>query len=203
MRYTLKREKQNHVNHCNYRKEQIKIVVSDWFSKLCSKECFNCSSIFRKMVILNLRKKQNKKLHSGEGVRLGKYELGRTLGEGNFGKVKFARNTDSGQPYAIKIVDKNKIIDLNITNQVCFKCIFLSLIQSSLFFHIYYGKVLNLFCLFPQQHFNHLCLRLLLTRIHWVYVIFVWLKCKWLVHISYKWARYSLRNIYFYRSSVQ
>lgn len=77
------------------------------------------------MVILNLGKKQNKKkLHSGEGVRLGKYELGRILGEGNFGKVKFARNTDSGQPYAIKIIDKNKIIDLNITNQVCFKCLF-------------------------------------------------------------------------------
>ncbi|AES92073.1 putative protein kinase CAMK-CAMKL-CHK1 family [Medicago truncatula] len=71
------------------------------------------------MVILNLGKKQNKKkLHSGEGVRLGKYELGRILGEGNFGKVKFARNTDSGQPYAIKIIDKNKIIDLNITNQI-------------------------------------------------------------------------------------
>lgn len=71
------------------------------------------------MVILNLGKKQNKKkLHSGEGVRLGKYELGRILGEGNFGKVKFARNTDSGQPYAIKIIDKKKIIDLNITNQI-------------------------------------------------------------------------------------
>jgi serine/threonine protein kinase len=79
-----------------------------------------------KMVILNLGKKQNKKLHGEEeGVKLGKYELGRILGEGNFGKVKFARNTDSKQPYAIKIIDKNKIIDLNITNQVCFICIFL------------------------------------------------------------------------------
>ncbi|KAK2358472.1 CBL-interacting protein kinase [Trifolium repens] len=71
------------------------------------------------MVILNLGKKQNKKLHGEEeGVKLGKYELGRILGEGNFGKVKFARNTDSKQPYAIKIIDKNKIIDLNITNQI-------------------------------------------------------------------------------------
>ncbi|CAJ2650110.1 unnamed protein product [Trifolium pratense] len=68
------------------------------------------------MVILNLGKKQ---LHGEEEVvRLGKYELGRILGEGNFGKVKFARNTDSKQPYAIKIIDKNKIIDLNITNQI-------------------------------------------------------------------------------------
>jgi len=51
-------------------------------------------------------------------MRLGKYELGRTLGEGNFGKVKFAKNTDSGQPFAVKIIEKNNIIDLNITNQV-------------------------------------------------------------------------------------
>ncbi|KAG2407367.1 CBL-interacting serine/threonine-protein [Vigna angularis] len=51
-------------------------------------------------------------------MRLGKYELGRTLGEGNFGKVKFAKNTDSGQPFAVKIIEKNKIIDLNITNQI-------------------------------------------------------------------------------------
>ncbi|KAJ1403015.1 Serine/threonine-protein kinase, active site [Sesbania bispinosa] len=66
------------------------------------------------MVIINLGKKMNQR----EGTRLGKYELGRTLGEGNFGKVKFARNTDSGQSFAIKIMEKNKIIDLNITNQI-------------------------------------------------------------------------------------
>ncbi|KAK8471023.1 hypothetical protein PHAVU_003G121600 [Phaseolus vulgaris] len=51
-------------------------------------------------------------------MRLGKYELGRTLGEGNFGKVKFAKHTDSGQPFAVKIIEKNKIIHLNITNQI-------------------------------------------------------------------------------------
>lgn len=67
------------------------------------------------MVIINFVKKKSER----EGMRLGKYELGRTLGEGNFGKVKFARNTDSGQAFAVKIIEKNKIIDLNITNQVC------------------------------------------------------------------------------------
>ncbi|XP_061343251.1 CBL-interacting serine/threonine-protein kinase 1 isoform X2 [Gastrolobium bilobum] len=65
------------------------------------------------MVIVNIGKKNEK-----EVTRLGKYELGRTLGEGNFGKVKFARNTESGQPFAIKIIEKNKIIDLNITDQI-------------------------------------------------------------------------------------
>ncbi|KAK7264789.1 hypothetical protein RJT34_32399 [Clitoria ternatea] len=69
------------------------------------------------MVILSLGRNE-KKNERVEGKRLGKYELGGTLGEGNFGKVKFARNTDSGQPFAVKIIEKNKIIDLNITNQI-------------------------------------------------------------------------------------
>ncbi|OIW00183.1 hypothetical protein TanjilG_29173 [Lupinus angustifolius] len=64
------------------------------------------------MVIVNLDKEGQKRM----GV--GKYELGRTLGEGNFGKVKFARNTDSGQPFAVKILEKKKIIDLNTTDQI-------------------------------------------------------------------------------------
>ncbi|KAL7123698.1 hypothetical protein ABFS83_14G000100 [Erythranthe nasuta] len=57
---------------------------------------------------------------SSSNGRLGnKYELGRTLGEGNFGKVKYARNMDSdGQPFAIKILDKNTILHLNITHQI-------------------------------------------------------------------------------------
>ncbi|XP_061346690.1 CBL-interacting serine/threonine-protein kinase 1-like isoform X2 [Gastrolobium bilobum] len=65
------------------------------------------------MVILNLGRKKE-----SQGNRLGKYVLGRTLGEGNFGKVKLARNTDSGQLFAIKILDKNKVIDLNNADQI-------------------------------------------------------------------------------------
>ncbi|KAM7463214.1 hypothetical protein LguiA_031335 [Lonicera macranthoides] len=54
----------------------------------------------------------------GEGMRLGKYELGKTLGEGNFGKVKYARNVETGQPYAVKILEKKRIVELNITDQI-------------------------------------------------------------------------------------
>ncbi|CAK9328888.1 unnamed protein product [Citrullus colocynthis] len=50
-------------------------------------------------------------------MRLGKYELGKTLGHGNFGKVKFAINFETHQPFAVKEVDKTKIIHLNITHQ--------------------------------------------------------------------------------------
>ncbi|KAG7991051.1 hypothetical protein I3843_02G056400 [Carya illinoinensis] len=53
-----------------------------------------------------------------EGTRLGKYELGRTLGEGNFGKVKLAKNIETGEPFAVKILEKNKIIELKITDQI-------------------------------------------------------------------------------------
>lgn len=74
------------------------------------------------MVILRLGKKKQESDDTEKNkkgvVRLGKYELGRTLGEGNFGKVKFARNTDTDHSFAIKIIEKNKIIHLNITNQV-------------------------------------------------------------------------------------
>lgn len=55
-----------------------------------------------------------------KGMRLGKYELGRTLGEGNFGKVKFAKDTVSGQSFAVKIIDKSRIADLNFSLQVSF-----------------------------------------------------------------------------------
>ncbi|XP_043723289.1 CBL-interacting protein kinase 1-like isoform X2 [Telopea speciosissima] len=51
-------------------------------------------------------------------MRLGKYELGRTLGEGNFAKVKYAIHLDSGHEFAVKILNKKKILDLKISNQI-------------------------------------------------------------------------------------
>ncbi|KAH7287135.1 hypothetical protein KP509_32G039700 [Ceratopteris richardii] len=41
---------------------------------------------------------------------VGKYELGRTLGEGTFAKVKYARHVGTGEPVAIKIIDKERIL---------------------------------------------------------------------------------------------
>ncbi|RRT65907.1 hypothetical protein B296_00026473 [Ensete ventricosum] len=54
-----------------------------------------------------------------EGVRvLGKYKLGRALGEGNFGKVRYARHVDSGLAFAVKILDRKRIQSLKIDDQV-------------------------------------------------------------------------------------
>lgn len=50
---------------------------------------------------------------------MGRYELGRTLGEGTFAKVKFARNVETGDNVAIKILDKEKVMKHKMIGQVC------------------------------------------------------------------------------------
>uniref|UniRef100_A0A0D3GMC1 non-specific serine/threonine protein kinase n=3 Tax=Oryza TaxID=4527 RepID=A0A0D3GMC1_9ORYZ len=55
---------------------------------------------------------------SGGRTRVGRYELGRTLGEGTFAKVKFARNADSGENVAIKILDKDKVLKHKMIAQI-------------------------------------------------------------------------------------
>jgi serine/threonine protein kinase len=44
---------------------------------------------------------QSDKIH-----QIGTYRLGKTIGEGSFGKVKIAHHILTGQQVAIKIVDK-------------------------------------------------------------------------------------------------
>ncbi|KAF7842893.1 CBL-interacting serine/threonine-protein kinase 23-like [Senna tora] len=51
-------------------------------------------------------------------TRVGKYELGRTLGEGSFAKVKFARNVETGENVAIKILDKEKVLKHKMIAQI-------------------------------------------------------------------------------------
>ncbi|XP_042418764.1 CBL-interacting protein kinase 32-like [Zingiber officinale] len=50
--------------------------------------------------------------------RVGKYELGRTIREGTFAKVKFARNIETGEPIAIKILDKEKVLKHKLVEQI-------------------------------------------------------------------------------------
>ncbi|KAI3461177.1 hypothetical protein Pfo_017840 [Paulownia fortunei] len=50
--------------------------------------------------------------------RIGKYEIGRTIGEGTFAKVKFARNSETGQPVALKILDKDKVLKHKMAEQI-------------------------------------------------------------------------------------
>lgn len=52
--------------------------------------------------------------------RVGKYEVGRTIGEGTFAKVKFARNSETGEPVALKILDKEKVLKHKMSEQVLY-----------------------------------------------------------------------------------
>ncbi|CAK7345320.1 unnamed protein product [Dovyalis caffra] len=54
---------------------------------------------------------------SGSRTRVGRYELGRTLGEGTFAKVKFARNIETKENVAIKILDKEKVLKHKMIGQ--------------------------------------------------------------------------------------
>ena len=50
--------------------------------------------------------------------KVGKYEIGKTLGEGTFGKVKRAVNTEDQRVVAIKVLDKDKIQKQNMGSQI-------------------------------------------------------------------------------------
>ncbi|KAM6583795.1 hypothetical protein CsatB_010797 [Cannabis sativa] len=58
------------------------------------------------------------KTRAATRTRVGKYELGRTLGEGSFGKVKFAKNLDNGDFVAIKILDREQILRHKMVEQI-------------------------------------------------------------------------------------
>lgn len=49
---------------------------------------------------------------------MGKYEVGRTIGEGTFAKVKFAQNTETGESVAMKVLDRSTIIKHKMVDQV-------------------------------------------------------------------------------------
>lgn len=46
----------------------------------------------------------------GEGLLLGRYEIGKLLGHGSFAKVYHARNIKTNESVAIKVIDKEKIL---------------------------------------------------------------------------------------------
>ncbi|XP_076890919.1 CBL-interacting serine/threonine-protein kinase 6-like [Bidens hawaiensis] len=52
------------------------------------------------------------------GVLLGKYELGRQLGHGTFAKVYHARNLQTGKSVAMKLIAKEKVIKVGMTDQI-------------------------------------------------------------------------------------
>ena len=54
----------------------------------------------------------------GGAALLGAYELGRTVGEGSFGKVKQARHRGTGALFAVKILDRARVLSQRIADQI-------------------------------------------------------------------------------------
>ncbi|KAJ7956707.1 Non-specific serine/threonine protein kinase [Quillaja saponaria] len=50
--------------------------------------------------------------------KVGKYEVGRTVGEGTFAKVKFAQNTETGESVAVKVLAKSTILQHRMVEQI-------------------------------------------------------------------------------------
>lgn len=51
-------------------------------------------------------------------TRVGNYELGKTLGEGSFAKVKYAKNIRTGDSVAIKIIDRDRVLRHKMVEQI-------------------------------------------------------------------------------------
>ena len=60
----------------------------------------------------------------GRGNNIGKYQLGRTIGEGTYAKVKLAVDSTNGRPVAIKIMDRKMVMQSDLKNQVIFHLTF-------------------------------------------------------------------------------
>ncbi|KAM0874269.1 hypothetical protein ACQ4PT_037566 [Festuca glaucescens] len=49
---------------------------------------------------------------------IGKYRVGRTIGEGSFAKVKLAVDTETGGSVAVKVIDRSTVLRNNLMYQV-------------------------------------------------------------------------------------
>ncbi|KAJ1292498.1 hypothetical protein BS78_02G396000 [Paspalum vaginatum] len=61
--------------------------------------------------------------------RVGKYELGRAIGEGTFAKVRLAKNVENGDHVALKILDKKKVQKHRLVEQIRREICTMKLIQ--------------------------------------------------------------------------
>lgn len=49
---------------------------------------------------------------------VGKYEVGKTIVQGTFAKLRYAKDTETGEPVALKILDKDKLLNTNMSELV-------------------------------------------------------------------------------------
>lgn len=66
----------------------------------------------------SLVSREVKQMEKKSSILMSRYELGRMLGQGTFGKVYHAKNIASGQSVAIKIIDKEKVLKVGMIDQI-------------------------------------------------------------------------------------
>lgn len=66
-----------------------------------------------------------------------RYELGRLLGQGTFGKVYYGRSIQTGQSVAIKVIDKEKITRARIIDQIKREISVMRLVRHPNVIHLY------------------------------------------------------------------
>lgn len=50
--------------------------------------------------------------------RVGKYLVGRTIGEGTYGNVKYSQHSESGTAYALKVLNKDHLVQRGMVDQI-------------------------------------------------------------------------------------
>ena len=68
---------------------------------------------------------------------VGHYKLGRDLGKGTFGKVKVGTHTLTGEKVAIKVLEKDKIIDVNDVDRVAREIKILKIVRHPVVVQLY------------------------------------------------------------------
>ena len=82
---------------------------------------------FNSLRIANWSQMSVEKIMKKVRRKIGKYEVGRTIGEGTFAKVKFAKHSETGESFAIKVMAKTTILKHRMVEQVPFFFSFLKL----------------------------------------------------------------------------
>lgn len=70
-------------------------------------------------------------------VLLQKYELGRLLGQGTFGKVYYGRSTITNQSVAIKVIDKDKVLKTDQTDNIKREISIMRMVKHPNIIHLY------------------------------------------------------------------
>lgn len=69
---------------------------------------------------------------TSEEPHIGKYKLLKTIGKGNFAKVKLAKHVPTGKEVAIKIIDKTQLNPGSLQKVKLYRCI--------IFFYLFFYK---------------------------------------------------------------